>query len=366
MKKAAFFLGVLLAITSVSPALADDDLTNRGNTAIQLAESLVGQQRLSTGIASGTVTFEHKLGLGQSASAVSKFQTSNGQQRSFTITPNYESSASKSSGSNSSSITNDKKRLFVATTSGDSMRIISQTYSKETTSTIEFKTNLASDAYLLNLANVGIQILTPDGTYLGTLDTPWAFDANKRPLATSFSLNNGTLVQKIATSSNTAYPVISDPNWSYGYDITYLVDEPTSSVSRSTRTPNQVTAKLKSCFNCYFPVTGAPKTYPYVGQTMPLTIRNPYLPWIVLPAPVIVSAVSVNGWTFTLASGHVDGAGSKIWFLWYSDIDGYLHLNVIASIVNPDPCGVGSDLCQAVYPSEARKTCYTFFVNVTK
>ena len=361
MKKAAFLLGVLLAITSVSPALADDDPTNRGNAAIQLAESLVGQQRSSTGIASGTVTFEHRLGLGQIASAVSRFQTSNGQQRSFTITPNYESSASKSSGSNSSSITNDRKRLFVATSSGDSMRIISQTYSKETTSVIEFKTNLASDAYLLTVPNVGIQILTPDGTYLGTLGTPWAFDANRRPLATSLSLSNGTLIQKIATSSDTAYPVISDPNWTYILD--FWLRNPFSSPSK--RTPSVATAMLKSCFNCYFPIQGAPLIYPYVGQTMPLQMQRPVPPGDFLPAPVKVTSVYQYGWKFTALPGHVDGAGSTIQFNWYSDAIGWLHLSVNASIVNPDPCGLWV-ACQPVYVLFAARKWQELFDNVTR
>jgi hypothetical protein len=360
MRKIALALSVFFVVATSSPALADDDLVNRSQAVLQLATSLTESNASISAFQSGDLTLEHKLTQSQSITVASTFRGSEGKRHFLELSPNYNSYAAQTTTNLSSSISSDKNRLFVASTAQGSMRIVSLTYSKESTSSIEYKTSLPKDAYLLNVPNVGNQILTPDGTYYGTLSMPWAFDATKKRLSTSFSLVDGALIQRIVVTNETTYPVISDPNWTYSLD--YWVNDKHSAVS--TKTPNTVTAMLKSCFSCFFPIQGAPMIYPYVGQTMQLKIARPLPPFDTLPAPVKVSAVYQYGWKFTALPGHVDGAGSTIQFNWYSDAFGFLHLSVAASVVNPDPCGLWI-ACQPAYIAMARITWQGLFNNVT-
>lgn len=366
MKKLTIAVVLLLTMTTQSPAFANDDVANRGNKALAFAETVAGPQDRTSTVLSDNLALRHQSAAGKGVSVSAKFVAADGRNFDLEMHPTYGASESSTTSLASTSISDDQSRLFVASTTAASMRIISQTFSKISSTHVDYKTNLPRDAYLISVPDLGFQILSKDGTYYGTLANPWAFDAKMMPLKTSFSLHNGLLSQTIAVTEGTSYPVTSDPSWTYGYDITYIVDESTLSVRQSKRTPNQVTAKLKTCFNCYFPISGAPATYPYVGQTMPLVIQHPYLFWVTMPAPVVVSSLATNGWTFTAKSGHVDGAGSKISFLWYSDVNGFLHLLVQGSIVNPDPCDLTAFVCQSVYPSEARKSWYRLFVNVTR
>ncbi|MFI2458221.1 hypothetical protein [Streptomyces sp. NPDC019539] len=47
----------------------------------------------------------------------------------------------------------------------------------------------------------------------------WAKDANGNEVATSYRLEGNTLVQKIETKNDTAFPVVADPKISYGLRI---------------------------------------------------------------------------------------------------------------------------------------------------
>ncbi|MEN9752288.1 MAG: hypothetical protein RLZZ600_1335 [Actinomycetota bacterium] len=179
---------------------------------------------------------------------------------------------------------------------------------------------------LVELGDGRVNILGIDGYYFGTLTKPWATDANGNSLPTSFDVVKSQLIQKVTTSGDTAYPVIADPSWTYSTDIFM-----NSSLSYSYKKAATVTSQLKSCFNCYFPVSGASKTYPYPNQVMYLTI---YAVTATLYAPVRVISVYTNGWRFRALPGHFDGAGSEIDFLFYNDSAGRLHLSVDAIIVN--------------------------------
>ncbi|MFI7320192.1 hypothetical protein [Streptomyces venezuelae] len=50
----------------------------------------------------------------------------------------------------------------------------------------------------------------------GTISAPWAKDANGKDVPTSYKLEGGTLVQRINTSNNTAFPVVADPHYTWG------------------------------------------------------------------------------------------------------------------------------------------------------
>jgi hypothetical protein len=106
---------------------------------------------------------------------------------------------------------------------------------------------------------------------------------------------------------------------------------------------DDVFTALHDCFNCNFPVPGAPAAFPSEGQVMPLE------PCIVQPvcvnATVKAYARDQDGYLELIAQpGHFDGAGSTITFRFYTDSSGILHLNVISYVASnpatanpPDP-----------------------------
>ncbi|MFJ9461608.1 hypothetical protein ACIRST_41875 [Kitasatospora sp. NPDC101447] len=52
---------------------------------------------------------------------------------------------------------------------------------------------------------------------MGHIDAPWAKDAAGKSLHTAYRLEGNTLVQSIDTDKNTAYPVVADPKWTWGW-----------------------------------------------------------------------------------------------------------------------------------------------------
>ncbi|MGP9526913.1 hypothetical protein [Glutamicibacter sp. AOP5-A2-18] len=55
------------------------------------------------------------------------------------------------------------------------------------------------------------------GEYVGGIKTPWAYDANGKKVPTSFTLEDGKLIQNVAFSKDTAFPVTADPNTVWGW-----------------------------------------------------------------------------------------------------------------------------------------------------
>ncbi|MFD8145350.1 hypothetical protein [Streptomyces sp. NPDC059708] len=51
------------------------------------------------------------------------------------------------------------------------------------------------------------------GDLLGVFAAPWAKDANGRPVATGYRLDQGSLVQTVAFDAHTAFQVVADPTW---------------------------------------------------------------------------------------------------------------------------------------------------------
>jgi hypothetical protein len=361
MKRIAVILSLAAVLFSSGPALAEDSTNLRGIDVSNRALALAPASAPSSPPSEGGLITSHTSKALKGVSVSSSFRNSKGQHEEVEISPKYASSSWETSLGRSTSISSDGLRTFVGSTTTSTMQIIAQTETAETTSRIEYLTSLTGDTYLLDVPNVGIQILAEDGRYLGTLAKPWAFDNESKPLKTWLTLDSGTLVQHISVNKTTSYPVLSDPNWGYSVDI-WLNDV---TIRASSRSPNAVTAMLKSCFNCFFPVDGAPVYYPYIGQSMPLKIVKTVPPYDVAPAPVRVDELYKFGWRFVALPGHVDGAGSTIKFVWYPDSNGLLHLAVVGSIVNPDPCGISSFICQLTYPSVARTTWQKLFNNVT-
>lgn len=138
---------------------------------------------------------------------------------------------------------------------------------------------------------------------LGQLRKPWAFDSDGREVQTYFSVEGNVVTQHLLTSPETVYPVVSDPNWSYLYVYNLNISH------------SSAWAKVNKCFNCYFPVTGAPRYFPSYNQLLPLSAS--FLLWtynMECRMSYVITATSYFKWQFWATKNHIDGAGSSITF----------------------------------------------------
>lgn len=54
---------------------------------------------------------------------------------------------------------------------------------------------------------------------VGSIDAPWAKDANGKKVPTAYKLDGNALIQTIETNETTAFPVVADPTVSYGWNV---------------------------------------------------------------------------------------------------------------------------------------------------
>ncbi|MER0481987.1 hypothetical protein ABR737_27255 [Streptomyces sp. Edi2] len=99
--------------------------------------------------------------------------------------------------------------------------------------------------------------------------------------------------------------------------------------------PAKAMKSLKHCFNCTFPVKGAPKKFPKENQRINLEACAVF--FACKDAPVRYHGIGSmkNAWYFTAEKGHFDGKGSKVYFNFYTDSKGYLRLHVEGYVTNP-------------------------------
>jgi hypothetical protein len=158
---------------------------------------------------------------------------------------------------------------------------------------------------------------------LGSIKEPWAYDGDGNIVETFFTLDGSKVTQHLKTYADTVYPVVSDPNWGYVavYKLkgSYLV----------------AWERLHTCFNCYFPVAGAPSRWPTYGQLLPLYVDDitGRQDMHCLMNYAVVYATS-NRWKFIATKNHLDGLGSTIIFDLRKISSGANQLVVDASIVN--------------------------------
>lgn len=205
----------------------------------------------------------------------------------------------------------------VAQETGDGFRVLTTIVAKPRSKRYSYTFDIPSTARLLETPRG--YILVDGNQVLGSLDEAWAIDSRGKPLSTHYEWNAGVLTQVIDENlDNVSYPLVLDPAWGYvfQYDLSF---SPATNMSR-----------IKTCFNCYFPVSGAPKNYPKVGQLLPLkvgafnfecrmgsTLENP----------------TYGAFQFNATANHVDGYGSNIIFQ-FMRIGGRNYLVVDAYIVN--------------------------------
>lgn len=71
--------------------------------------------------------------------------------------------------------------------------------------------DFGSDIILIPTGDGRVSITDHDGNFLGGIEEPWAVDAAGNSLESSYTVEGTTLVQDLATDTETVYPVVADP-----------------------------------------------------------------------------------------------------------------------------------------------------------
>ncbi|MGW7411559.1 hypothetical protein [Streptomyces sp. NPDC054863] len=86
--------------------------------------------------------------------------------------------------------------------------------------THRFRLNLPQGAGLTEDGRGGFEVhrKSGDGVHVpvGTVDAPWAKDANGKPVPTRYKLDGNDIVQTVETNDKTAFPVVADPKLTWG------------------------------------------------------------------------------------------------------------------------------------------------------
>lgn len=178
-------------------------------------------------------------------------------------------------------------------------RIITTLNSKPDQNRFRYTFDVPSDTQLEKTPNN--YLMHSAGKILGSIAKPWALDANGVELETHFEWHKGVLEQVLDVDlQNVTYPVVMDPAWGYiqQYDLNY---SPTTNFSR-----------LQTCFNCYFPVAGAPRYFPSYGQLLPLNVLN--VGNFECTMGSTYSGTNYRAFQFNATRNHIDGYGSNIVF----------------------------------------------------
>lgn len=118
-------------------------------------------------------------------------------------------------------------------------------------------------------------------------------------------------------------PGVPTEPWEYNLDLTSPI------YTDAVPSIDDVWNELNRCFNCSFPMGGAPRAFPKVGDELPLEIRAAgqrlgNFPVRVTQIQRTADDINIE---FVTLPGHVDGAGSTIHFRFFQQ-DGKLHLGI--------------------------------------
>ena len=252
---------------------------------------------------------------------------------SFTI--DYATGASARSGSFDVFAGEDDETAAYVQELPNGVRTVTAIGSAEAPSSYDYTFDVPSGTELVQ-AEHGYRIQPPAAASLGLLQNPWAIDAAGMSLPTSFSWQDGVLTQHVDFDDpGVTFPVLIDPAWTY-----------TMSYENDPVSPQKAYDKLKTCFNCFFPVEGAPQRWPQEMQALPLVVRPfPGGPAWNFNCIMMGETKMPNGdfsFAFAAAAGHVDGEGSSITFSFIrTPTDGKSRLYVEGYIMNGNPTGVG-------------------------
>ena len=201
-------------------------------------------------------------------------------------------------------------------------------------------------------ANGSFYIEDSKGDIHGAIMAPWARDSSGTSLPTTYRWDRNTLIQKVDVPASASFPVVADPAWNYTWTAKIYAG--------STR---DIHGRMHTCFNCYFPVEGAPAAFPRPGQLLPLVVRlAPGFPANnftcifgaenFIPGEYGPAGNAIDGdfaFYFNSGPGHIDGPGSMISFDFYGDKNApgdpkasllKMKFVVFANITNESPGGV--------------------------
>lgn len=173
----------------------------------------------------------------------------------------------------------------------------------------------------------------------------WAVDENSQPLTTWYEFDGSTVRQVVDVESRPEL-IVADPAWSYTYRSANL-NASITTIRSAMNTPNR--------FATYFPVGNAPASMPRPNQFLPLVFGpfgvganfNCYMNGQFSGSD---SSERWWGFSFRAASGHVDGVGSSIGFVFSQSMgNGVTRLYVYGYVMNTNPMG----LSQAAYKAGA-------------
>lgn len=86
------------------------------------------------------------------------------------------------------------------------------------TSLHEASFKISDDGAFISAETLGadtgeVFVLDSAGEIHSSIDAPWAYDAEGKPVKTYFEVSVDTLTQKVVPNSDTVYPIVADPNW---------------------------------------------------------------------------------------------------------------------------------------------------------
>lgn len=217
-------------------------------------------------------------------------------------------------------------------------RIITTIGSNESPTTFSYAVELPNDTRM-DLASDLIYMVGPNDEVLATLELPWAKDANGIDVPTHFTWNDGVLTQHVELTGAEAFPISADPAWSYSYSY------------NTGKTPTRVEQLLRSCFNCYFPVAGAPRAFPTLNQRLPLTVG--FNNYECTMGRVERTSTTFN-FGFVATRNHFHGFGSTIKFSFRSDRNLYVNARVNNTWLNNIAYRAGAAANWAVFASNLR------------
>lgn len=162
--------------------------------------------------------------------------------------------------------------------------------------------------------------------------------------------------------------------WQYNIDFTSEIEAfkdgmpPVS--AGSIASIDDVWNELHRCFNCNFPMGGAPKAFPNVGDELPLEIRTAGQKLLNFPVRVTeiqrtASAIDIE---FVTLPGHVDGPDSTIHFRFFEQ-GGQLHLathGLITQGPGSEDVPILSPGLRSVYTGVAHAVWQPYINNLTR